>query len=79
MLTGLRLGSEKLNPIYKDCLKAMLSLDWYVGIIGGRPKHSEHQQAAEIKDSYAKKNRTIKIKEEKHLHTSFTQLINGKR
>lgn len=40
LLVPLRLGTEKLNPIYNDCLKAMLSLDSCIGIIGGRPKHS---------------------------------------
>lgn len=40
LLVPLRLGTEKLNPIYNDCLKAMLSLDNCIGIIGGRPKHS---------------------------------------
>ncbi|XP_055595848.1 cysteine protease ATG4D-like [Uranotaenia lowii] len=40
LLVPLRLGTEKLNPIYGDCLKAMLSLDNCIGIIGGRPKHS---------------------------------------
>ncbi|KAG5671851.1 hypothetical protein PVAND_002024 [Polypedilum vanderplanki] len=40
LLIPLRLGHEKLNPIYSDCLKAMLSLEWCIGIIGGRPKHS---------------------------------------
>ncbi|XP_001660889.2 cysteine protease ATG4D isoform X1 [Aedes aegypti] len=40
LLVPLRLGAEKLNPIYSDCLKAMLSLDNCIGIIGGRPKHS---------------------------------------
>lgn len=40
LLIPLRLGHDKLNPIYGDCLKAMLSLEWCIGIIGGRPKHS---------------------------------------
>ena len=40
LLIPLRLGNEKLNPIYGDCLKPMLSLEWCIGIIGGRPKHS---------------------------------------
>lgn len=40
LLIPLRLGHERLNPIYGDCLKAMLSLEWCIGIIGGRPKHS---------------------------------------
>lgn len=40
LLIPLRLGHEKLNPIYGDCLKAMLSIEWCIGIIGGRPKHS---------------------------------------
>lgn len=34
LLIPLRLGNEKLNPIYSDCLKAMLSLEWCIGIIG---------------------------------------------
>lgn len=40
LLIPLRLGHDKLNPIYGDCFKAMLSLEWCIGIIGGRPKHS---------------------------------------
>lgn len=40
LLIPLRLGQDKLNPIYGDCFKAMLSLEWCIGIIGGRPKHS---------------------------------------
>lgn len=40
LLIPLRLGNEKLNPIYADCLKAMLSLESCIGIIGGRPRHS---------------------------------------
>ena len=40
LLVPLRLGQDKLNPIYNECLKAMLSLDNCIGIIGGRPRHS---------------------------------------
>uniref|UniRef100_U5EY72 Cysteine protease n=1 Tax=Corethrella appendiculata TaxID=1370023 RepID=U5EY72_9DIPT len=40
LLVPLRLGTEKLNPIYSECLKAMFSLENCIGIIGGRPKHS---------------------------------------
>lgn len=40
LLVPLRLGTERLNQIYGDCLRAMLSLDYCIGIIGGRPKHS---------------------------------------
>lgn len=40
LLVSLRLGTERLNHIYADCLKAMLSLDYCIGIIGGRPRHS---------------------------------------
>jgi cysteine protease ATG4 len=40
LLVPLRLGTEKMNLIYGDCLKAMLSLEHCIGIIGGRPKHS---------------------------------------
>lgn len=40
LLIPLRLGQEKLNQIYEDCLKAMLSLEWCIGIIGGKTHHS---------------------------------------
>jgi cysteine protease ATG4 len=40
LLVPLRLGQEKMNPIYNECLKAMLSMDNCIGIIGGRPRHS---------------------------------------
>ncbi|XP_067616670.1 cysteine protease ATG4C isoform X1 [Eurosta solidaginis] len=40
LLIPLRLGTEKLNPIYAHCLKLLLSTEYCIGIIGGRPKHS---------------------------------------
>ncbi|XP_055678965.1 cysteine protease ATG4C [Lutzomyia longipalpis] len=40
LLVPLRLGAEKLNTIYGNSLKALLSLEASIGIIGGRPKHS---------------------------------------
>jgi cysteine protease ATG4 len=40
LLVPLRLGTDKMNLIYGDCLKSMLSLEHCIGIIGGRPKHS---------------------------------------
>lgn len=40
LLVPLRLGAEKLNPIYGNSLKTLLSTDYCIGIIGGRPKHS---------------------------------------
>lgn len=40
ILIPLRLGSEKLNLAYAHCLKLLLSTEYCIGIIGGRPKHS---------------------------------------
>lgn len=40
LLVPLRLGADKLNPIYGNCLKTLLSTEYCIGIIGGRPKHS---------------------------------------
>lgn len=40
LLVPLRLGTEKINPVYANSLKALLSTEYCIGIIGGRPKHS---------------------------------------
>ena len=40
LLIPMRLGVDKLNPIYIDNIRFLLSLDQSLGIIGGRPKHS---------------------------------------
>ncbi|CAD6993213.1 cysteine protease ATG4D [Ceratitis capitata] len=40
LLIPLRLGTDKLNPVYAHCLKLLLSTEYCIGIIGGRPKHS---------------------------------------
>ncbi|KAI8424990.1 hypothetical protein MSG28_006886 [Choristoneura fumiferana] len=40
LLVPVKLGTDKLNPIYGPCLTSVLTLDFCIGIIGGRPKHS---------------------------------------
>ena len=40
LLVPLRLGTDKLNLSYAPCLTALLSLEFCIGIIGGRPRHS---------------------------------------
>ncbi|KAK2580820.1 hypothetical protein KPH14_005903 [Odynerus spinipes] len=40
LLVPLRLGADKLNPTYMPCLTKLLELDFCIGIIGGRPRHS---------------------------------------
>ena len=40
ILIPLRLGSDRLNVAYAHCLKLLLSTEYCIGIIGGRPKHS---------------------------------------
>ncbi|XP_026760732.2 cysteine protease ATG4D [Galleria mellonella] len=40
LLVPVKLGTDKFNPIYGPCLTSLLTLDFCIGIIGGRPKHS---------------------------------------
>jgi hypothetical protein len=40
ILVPLRLGGEKFNTIYSDCIRKLFCTPLCVGIIGGKPKHS---------------------------------------
>jgi len=40
ILVGIRLGIDRVNPVYWDALKASLQLPQSVGIAGGRPSSS---------------------------------------
>jgi len=40
ILVPIRVGGEKLNPVYSSCLTSLLTLPCCIGWVGGRPSHS---------------------------------------
>ncbi|KAL6721104.1 Cysteine protease atg4 [Lecanora helva] len=42
ILVGIRLGIDRITPVYRDALKALLRLPQSVGIAGGRPSSSHY-------------------------------------
>ncbi|GAU93075.1 hypothetical protein RvY_05064 [Ramazzottius varieornatus] len=42
IIVPVRLGSSRMNPLYIPCIKELLTMEYSIGITGGRPAHSLH-------------------------------------
>ena len=40
ILIPIRLGESTINPVYIPCLQNLFKVDGFIGIVGGKPRHS---------------------------------------